>query len=218
MTRFLSLLCAVAIATVFALPASAQRFGDGSAFAPAKFGENNAQLKAVLALQYQMQILRRMIEREKSVNAMIVSAVAIGVSEPRIPKPDQALCLQVPANIPCAQAYKDIYPDYSVAKTEAPVPMPSAEMTATMPAIGADQLPALPQAAAADTLYWTDVTCLQQKCTAIITPDPKNPRARYRVTTGDVLADGAIVSGISANGVTLSDKKKSVTLDPAPKA
>lgn len=216
--RLITLLCALILSIGFSPSSHAQGFGDSTAFAPAKFGDKNIQLKTVLALQYQMQLLKRMIEREKSVNAMISSAVAVGVIDPAIPKPDQNLCTQIPANIVCAQAYKDMYPNYSVEKVQAPVP-PPAIASGSIPALASNQLDALPEnAAEANTLYWTDVTCLQTKCTAIITPDPKDPRARYRVTTGDVLADGATVSSISFNGVTLNDKKKSIVLNPAPKA
>jgi hypothetical protein len=86
--------------------------------------------------------------------------------------------------------------------------------------MASNDLPPLPGSgltAGGGPLYWTNVTCLQTDCSAVITPDPNDPRARYRVTTGEKLADGAVVSRISAEGVTLENNSKSVLLDPAPK-
>ena len=223
MVRFLSLLCAVLIGLAYGLPAQAQAFGDTSAFAPAKFGEKNEQLKSLLELQYQMQVLKRLIEREKSVNQMLESALAVGVTKPQIPKPDRALCEQIPANIACAQAYKGIYPHYSVEPELAMMPVSPPALgiasTGSVPMIGANSLTPLPGPQAnGSSLYWISVTCLQTECSAVITPDPADPRARYRVTTGEKLPDGTLVSDISANGVTLDSGSKVTRLDPAPKA
>lgn len=218
-----SLLCAALIGLAPAVPAQAQAFGDSSAFAPAKFGEKNEHLKTLLALQYQMQVLKRMIEREKSVNAMIDSAIAVGVTDPQVPKPDRALCEQIPANIACAQAYKGMYPNYSVepvisAMPTLPPPASGIASLGTVPSINANDLNPLPGPQPGPGLYWVSVTCLQQECSAVLTPDPADPRARYRVTTGEKLPDGTVVSDISANGVTLDSGSKVTHLDPAPKA
>ncbi len=203
-----------------ALPAHAQAFGDARSFVPATFGDKNPQLKAILALQYQLQILRRMLEREKAVNAMVASAVDIGIGDPLIPKPDRTLCLQIPANIPCAQAYKNLYPDYSV---EPNLMARQDNQPPAIPELASNELPPLPSAeliipVAGATLYWTNVTCLSDVCSAVITPDPADPRARYRVIMGEKLADGATVTKISAQGVTLEQDNVPVILEPAPKA
>lgn len=180
------------------------------------FGEQNAQLATLLDLQYQMQVLKRLIDYEQSVNQIVQAAINIGVSDPAIAAPNEDLCRQVPANIPCAQAYDALYPDFSMGNVLTPLPAPEPVPTRAV----ANELPVeteVPQTLA-ESLYWTDITCLAQKCTAIISPDVKNPQARYRISTGETLPDGAVIKSISASGVVIERGKKSITLEPAPQA
>lgn len=221
---FLSVLAVLMIGTANVQAQGAFGGDENGAFAPAKFGENNSQLKAILDLQYQLQLLKRMIEREKSVSSMVSSALEIGVTNPYIPAPDRTLCLQVPANIACALAYKGMYPDYSVETQTPPAAPPTAASNdmVGIPAMASKELPPLPlsdlKIPEHGTLYWSAVTCMHLTCSAVITPTPGDPRARYQVLIGDKLADGAVVSEISAAGVTLQHHDKPVMLEPAPKA
>lgn len=226
MTRclFLLMLCAV---LGLGPAAHAQIFGDEPSQA-LDFGGQNPQVKDLIRLQYQLQVLQKLIEHERVVNNMVKSSLDLGVAKPAIAAPDEELCQKVPANIPCAQSYDDIYDGYSVkpkeiaaAKPVAP-PLPSLVADSGIPALEAAALPdqiddhdLLPQG---DTIYWTDITCMGTQCSAVITPDPANQKARYRVSLGETLPDGSIVSAISVNGVSIQRNKKTVALDPAPKA
>lgn len=222
----------LALGIAFPCNAYAQAFGGDRpaalVFAAPKFGENNPHLKKLMTLQYQMQLLRRMIEREKSVNEMVKSAVEIGVTEPFIPSPERNLCEQVPANLPCSKAYKELYPDFmKEAETRVADALPTTELPGNksgqiLQPLDAEAMKNLPGAVVdltSDTamLFWTSVTCMNEKCSAVVTPDPSNPRLRYRIVSGETLPDGTIVEKISANGVTLAQDKKSIVLAPAPK-
>lgn len=192
------------------------------------FGRNNPSLRQLLTIQDQNQLLKKLVEREKSVNDMIQAAVGIGILHPPVPAPDKALCSAVPANIPCAQAYASLYSDFSLtpvkqevataAATPAPLPeAPSIMENTDIPALSAKNLSALPEPVLASApIYWTDITCLGMKCSAVISPDPGNPKARYRIVTGEKLSDGSVVQSISAAGVTLNRDNKPVRLEPAP--
>jgi hypothetical protein len=196
---------------------------DVAPVAPAlQFGKVNAQLKNTLALQAQLQALRSLIDHEKAVNEMVSAAVAIGITDPVIPSPNRDICLSVPANIPCAQAYAALYDHYSVVK-EKPQPVFApviAKMDKVIDKIVAKvkpQKPVEPEMVFA-ALYWTNITCLNGNCSAVVSGDPKDPKASYRITAGEKLPDGSVINGISAAGVTIMRNKKVVTIDPAPKA
>lgn len=216
-TRFLLALCCafalsghLAHAQIFATPQAAP--------ASIEFGAQNPELKKLLDLQYQLQLLKRLIEHQKAVNGVVQSAVSIGAIDPAIPAPSRELCESVPANIPCAQSWPDMYKGFSVeiAKPLVPVTPPSADIASVIPAMQGEALPQLPDSFAGADLFWTDITCLGSKCSAIISPEPQNPAARYRISPGETLPDGAVISAISAAGVTIQRGKKTIQLDPAP--
>jgi hypothetical protein len=219
MRILLSGLVAVSLMVALASPAVADPFGASPRVTPT-FGKDNDHLRKILALQYQMQILKRLIERERIANNMVQAAVEVGVFDPEVPKPDRDLCAQVPGNIPCALAYSDLYADFSVKKT-APPPM----LVAIDPPKSDDDTkePVTPvQEAVVEMLgaqmFWTDITCLEEKCSAVISANPADPTTLFRVKVGETLPDGGVVSGISVNGVTLKRGNKEVKLEPAPAA
>jgi hypothetical protein len=187
--------------------------------APLEFGKKNVQLKTILALQNQLQILHRLIDHENAVNHMIDAAVSVGISNPAIQAPDKELCAEVPANIPCAQSYASLYSDFSVEKKPAYVPPPVVAIAAVdqekpqkhekLKAKPEPEAPAVP-------VYWSDITCLGSKCSAVISDNPMDPKASYRISPGETLPDGSVISAISAAGVSIMRNKKLVQLDPAP--
>jgi hypothetical protein len=215
---------AVAVVLCVSLSAHAEMFGASDAPVPAPppvlFGDDNPSLSAVLAIQKQIQILKRLIAREEAVNTMTQSALNIGVLSPYITPPDITLCRQVPANIPCSDAYADMYPGFRPApEIVTPPSVSAADVADTLKGDGLLPLSLedAPDNLGADTLYWLSVTCFATDCSAVVTPDPNNVRARYRIRTGDALPDGAVVSGISASGVTLNAGDDTIALKPAPR-
>ncbi len=218
--------CAVALA-LSPHTADAQFFDD-AAPAPAPtfvFIVKNHELKNILELQNQMQLLRRVIEHETAVNQMVETSINIGLNDPQIPSPSMEVCKSLPANIPCAQSYEDLYQNYSVAKVETkPLIPPAASMVSnsdipSLPAGALSELPGGEPAAVADTgpkTYWMDISCLGKKCSAIVSPDPKKADMLYRVYVGEKLTDGSLVKAISAAGVTVEQNSKEIKLEPAP--
>lgn len=231
MMRFsFSLLCCLVLALSPGLSARAEEAPAPVATmeSTVKIAEPNPALQSTLQLQTQIQILKRLLAHEQSVSAMVKAAIAIGLRDPALPRPDKELCEQVPGNIVCASAWPDLYKDFGLKiaanKSKAPVVAATPPDIKTMPRVTkdvpdvAEQLPVPEPAAAVASLYWMDITCVQEKCSAVISPEPNNPNARYRITPGETLPDGATVSAISAAGVTLRRDDADVRLEPAPQA
>jgi hypothetical protein len=224
MNRLLSLLilCLVLLVGMGVQPACAQFDSNKPpAEPPLQFGQKNPQLKTILALQEQLQLLRRLIDHENAVNQMVIAATAIHITDPVIPTPDREICNAVPANIPCAQAYPSLYSNYSVAPEKHPVAAPvSLPIVAdAVKEISKEKKPpkAKPMIEYA-AIFWTNITCLNERCSAVISGNPKDPKASYRIMTGEKLPDGSVIHAISAAGVTILRDNKIVQLDPAPQA
>lgn len=221
------LLCIAMICLSWPSSAMAQAFGRTAPVEPPPltFSLRNKQLQDILRLQYQIQLLKQMIDHEKAVNEIVKTSISLGIQEPNIPAPNQKLCSDIPANIPCAQAYDSLYAGYSAKRVKTvatPIhvaPSLSAILdNSDIPFLDAATLPELPaNAFDTSTLFWTDITCLGGACSAVITPDPDNPRARYRVTQGEILPDGAVINHISAAGVKLLRNGRDIALKPAPR-
>lgn len=235
MNRFLTFLIFSCMAfcligTFLSAPAAAQAFGaTATPVQPPSlaFSTKNKQLQDVLHLQRQIQLLKQLIDHEKAVNEIVRSSVNLGISDPNIPTPQRSLCTELPANIPCAQAYHNLYEGFSVdrAKAEIAAPTPALPPAASIldnsdiPSLDAATLPDLPVSVFdGSMLYWTDITCLGDTCSAVITTDPANFRARYRVVPGETLPDGSVIQSISAGGVRIGRGSKTIQLEPAPNA
>lgn len=229
MIRFLPLLAFFTLYMAVPQPSQAQIFAPApeqtTTVARFGFGDGNAALKTVLELQYQMQLLKRLIEHEQAVNNIVESALAIGMTQPAISTPDYTVCAQVPANLPCGHAYNDLYDGFSgldnnpmlAAISNAPPILQNSDV----PSLAAQALPEDFSTQTAlvsfDTLFWTDITCMAMQCSAVISPDPNNPKARYRVVNGESLPDGSTIEAISATGVTLRRDGEKILLEPAPR-
>lgn len=179
--------------------------------APSSFGSGNAQLQDVLELQHQIQLLKRLVDRETAVNNVASAGRDIGMKKPLLSKPERELCASVPANIPCAQAYADIYPDFDV--------KPVAELQA-LPPVKKAEAPKIKKAEvsvpATPSLYWLDITCLEESCSALVASNPNDAKTRKRVRAGDVV-EGNTIRAISASGIMLERNGKAARVLPAPR-
>jgi hypothetical protein len=176
----------------------------------------------LLNLQRQLFLLRKLVEREKRNFALTEDYQKIGLSfKPTAPNAD--LCRQVPANLSCAEFFASLYPNFPpVGSSQGSLPdMPL--LASSVGTIPEGDLPFLPTVAdiedTRDILNWLDITCLGQKCSAVVTPDSADRGARYRVYVGDTLPNGDKISAISAQGVQVTNSGgRTRTIDPAPKA
>ena len=177
--------------------------------------EANPYLSTYLALQKQIAVLTKLLERENAVTDMVQSYKSIGIGyEP--PKPTLSVCKQIPKNLACAVAYPSRYADFL------PPPMPLPAVPVEPVDMSENELPQPAQEISPDIglkdLVWTDITCLGQVCRAVITPDINDQGARYAVKVGDELPPGGVVESISTQGVFVSKGDHIVTLEPAPAA
>ncbi|HEY1096801.1 MAG TPA: hypothetical protein VGF14_06125 [Alphaproteobacteria bacterium] len=192
-------------------PKTIQPVSGTEAEQPAGSDSKNAYLDTYLALQQQISILNKLLEREVSVSDMVRNYKQMGVVyDP--PKPGLSMCRSVPQNLSCALAYPKIYASFLP-----PAPVPSAPI---IPAVVLSDLPQpvteLSPETALKQLLWTDITCMGDICRAVITPDAENSGARYAIKVGDILPRGGVVESISAAGVFVSSGNKIISLDPAP--
>lgn len=181
--------------------------------AQAKLQPGNRYLTTFLALQRQNVLLTKLLERERSIMDMVANYKRIGIEyEP--PKPDLKTCQEIPLNLACAVAYPDRYGSF----LPPPAPLPAVPI---MPvAVSTDELPQAVELLSPDAgikdLVWTDITCLNDNCRAVITPDPSDSSARYSVKVGDALPPGGVVQSISYLGVVILHGRETITLEPAP--
>lgn len=173
----------------------------------------NRYLNTFLALQRQNVLLTKLLAREKSLVDMVGNYKRIGITyDP--PKPDLTMCQELPLNLACAVGYPDQYGSFLP-------PPPSLPAVPIMPVIiSSDDLPKAVETLSPDAglrdLLWTDITCLNTVCRAVITPDQNNAAARYSVKVGDSLPPGGTVQSISYGGVVINHKGETITLEPAP--
>ncbi len=176
---------------------------------------DNTDLRDVLTLQHQIQLLKRLVDRETVVNDMAQAGRDIGMKKPILSRPERDLCSEVPPNIPCAQAYADLYPDFHVAPLSEPAPKPvevapAPKKPAPVAAITKPAAPSDPK------IFWLDISCLESECSALMSNNLSSFKARQRVHVGDIIA-GATVRAISAGGVTLERNGHTVRATPAPR-
>lgn len=178
------------------------------------FAKDNPELEATLALQHQIHVLQDMITREQEANRLLQKGKEIGLAAPTIDKPDQNLCASVPANIPCAQAYPQLYAGF----TATPIlpEMPSPVQTAAIAATKVKRTSGPVVQEKTPTLYWLDIACLGTECSALIATDPNNPRTHHRVKAGEPFK-GFTIQNISARGVTARYEGRDITVTPAPR-
>jgi hypothetical protein len=175
------------------------------------FAQGNQNLEDILSLQHQIQLISRLVERERVVNDMASGGKAIGLNEPQLSRPDRNLCAQIPANILCAQAYGDLYEGFDVTPVAnvAP-PVQQIIEQAETPAIAEEIVQIEPD------LYWLDITCLDNACSALLARDPNDRNSLARVRVGDQY-EGAQISAISTGGVILMRNGRTIRAVPAPK-
>jgi hypothetical protein len=174
---------------------------------------HNPYLDTYLKLQQQIALLNRFVERERSITDMTQNYKRIGLDF-KPPKPELTLCRQLPDNLSCALAYPEKYADF--------LPPPASPSLASLsfePVTVSDIPQSISELSAdfdIDHLLWTDITCLQAQCRAVITPNIENKGARYAIKVGDMLPQGGVVESITAQGVFISRGSKLITVNPAP--
>jgi hypothetical protein len=181
---------------------------------------DNILLDKTLQLQQQIQLLKSLIERESAVNQMAEAALKINLNDPVLPAPARPICAELPANIPCAQAYPELYPDFDVASVTPVRYAPPVIESAVRTAKPSKTEKAAPIETQPPPFVWLDIRCLKQKCTALIAEDINNSKTFQRVNEGQTIGEMKITA-ISASGITVKypDRSgdRSIRLNPAPR-
>ena len=180
------------------------------------FATENAVLQDTLQIQHQIYVLKRLLEREKTVNDVAQAGRDLGLKKPVLSKPDRALCEEVPANIPCAQAWPSIYPSFDVTPVKeitdaftAPSVTTKKSNSKKIPA-EAEPKPSSPK------FFWLDITCFDDSCSALVTSDISDNRRYQRVRNGGII-EGAHVREISVAGITMEKNGRFFQAAPAPR-
>ena len=190
------------------------KFGRGGQQIP--FGEDNQYLHDLLRLQTQIDLLSHLRNRQDSINAMAEHYSKIGV--PFVPPaPSRSICQEIPPNVLCAEHYPDLYPGF----------MNKFQSSESQPLPRLDQLPIVQRIDEVEesqkeelkeiSFVWTDISCMNGVCEAVIMPDIPDTVARYTIEQGDQLPSGETITGISSKGIEmLSSDGQSMRLEPAP--
>ncbi len=178
------------------------------------FVSNNTVLEDTLELQHQMHLLRQLVAREKQGNELLQAGKNVGIASPVLNKPDRDLCASLPANIPCAQAYHELYTGFDV--TSKPPTDTSENLLPRAMQSNNGKTKTVRAAATSPLLYWLDITCLESVCSALVSPDPQDRKSYQRIISGETIA-GHVIESISASGVTARKNGKTIDIPPAPR-
>lgn len=162
-------------------------------------------LGTVLQLQDQIEILKKLSERQDALGKLRESYGSLGIPF-TAPPPTRSVCEKIPPSLVCVQAYPDLLkvaiPESDLEETPLVATPPVASVKRPVPVdIGPEY-------------RWTDVTCAGGACRAVLV-EADNPRARRTVSEGEVLPGGAVVSRIAFEGVRVNAGGEDQALAPA---
>ncbi len=175
-----------------------------------QFVYNNDYMSSILQLQNQVALLEKMIDRQEELNQIAENFSDIGVPF-EMPAPEYDICKQLPGNDVCAEFYADLYQDYVLSSARLPQLMPPLDLPKTSKA----SAPVVEDVSVSD-FVWSEITCLNQACKAVIAPTYGDDMTRQTVYVGDQLPNGLIVEDISLGGMFASNGSKIIEIKPAP--
>ena len=185
------------------------------------FNFDNPYLNDGLQLEYQINLLKSMIERQQNLARLEETYLELGSVFPT-PDPPRGICEQIPVNVPCYKAYPELYDDVVVPEVQQldvndvqaaiePLVEPLQEEIFAPTVVDlADFGPPPPSM----NYRWADISCAGGQCSAVIVEEDRE-RSRRTVLEGDLLKGGVRVSEISARGVSLEYDGETVALDPS---
>ena len=158
------------------------------------FNFDNPYLNDSLQLEYQINLLKSMIERQSNLARLEETYLSLGSVFPT-PDPPRGICEQIPVNVPCYKAYPELYGDVVVPEIEQldiddvqaaiePLVEPIQEEVFT-PAVAEDLGPPPPSM----NYRWADISCAGGQCSAVIVEEDRE-RSRRTVLEGDLLRGG----------------------------
>lgn len=185
----------------------------------------NKQLSDTLLLQYQISLLKILLERQTEIDNIARSFEKLGIKFNQ-PAPDKTICERLPENLLCMLFYPEMFDIDVEAYTN---PQPAFDMSQFLPANTPNNgqtpnnTPAPtaapepePEPEEITTPYlWSDIQCAISVCKVVLL-DRRNPGKAYTVRSGHIMPDDSIVAEISYNGVKINKKGEILTVEPAP--
>ena len=184
------------------------------------FRVDNDYFADLMKIQYQISVLERLIARQASVQRLQQRFSDIGIAY-KAPPPSRKLCEKVPVNVPCLEAYSDIY-DIIIPQVE-PLVISEGDPLITDYIDVPDEPDREPEIAEqpeeiilkSKDYLWVDVTCGAGSCNALVI-DSQNPQVRKTIKVGDKIEKDTIeVLEISQKGVKFLESEQIIFLVPA---
>lgn len=191
-----------------------------------------------IKLQYQLALLEKMIAFQKQLNEVKDAYSELGITY-KSPKPVRSICLQIPVNVPCFDAYPELYPglnDSLEARKQEMLDSAIEDLTGKDRAFDAILNAARPeQVGAPDDVelakteakkkpevvtsdyQWVEIFCLSGECQGVLTKSGDDD-FRTTVRIGDELPDGSKVSKLQASRMEVTKSGTVIALRPAPLA
>lgn len=185
----------------------------------------NKTLSDTLLLQYQISLLKILLERQAEIDNIASSFEKLGIKFNQ-PAPDKTICERLPENLLCMLFYPEMFDIDVEAYTN---PQPAFDMSQFLPTNTPNATPTPngapapssapepePEPEEITTPYlWSDIQCAISVCKVVLL-DRRNPGKAYTVRSGQKMPDDSIVAEISYNGVKVNKKGEILTVEPAP--
>ena len=190
----------------------------------------NPMMRDVLRLQYQINLLERLIRRQTEIQRIAESYESIGLPFNQ-PSPPERVCEQLPVNVLCMAFYPDSkkYKELVAERQEefrreqirqmeqmvqnmasgTPMPASNNKNAGMVEAIQNSAMMSPEQ-----KYLWSDIRCLSGRCSALLI-DRTDANNRFRIRDGELLPnDLGKVSKISVSGVTAHYEGQKYNLQP----
>jgi len=189
----------------------------------------NPMMRDTMRLQYQINLLERLIRRQTEIQRIAESYEKIGVPFKQ-PAPPESSCRQLPVNVLCmafypeSSKYKDLITERQD-EFEKDQRRQMQDMIFDINANGFDahnnDNPAVAEMMRQqksnrnpDSLYiWSDIRCLASNCSALLI-EKEDPNIRFRIRNGEALPEGGKINKITSSGVVASFEGKNYNLLP----
>lgn len=190
---------------------------------------NNPMMRDTIILQYQINLLEKLIRRQTEIQRIAESFESIGIPFDQ-PAPPETACQQLPVNMLCmafypeSVKYKDLIDERRKEferdqRRQLDIMMQGMSMESVQQTASDGTLtqiaPPAPQKISPNRQYiWSDIRCVAGKCSALLV-NQNDRNMRFRIRDGEDLPDdGGTITKISMDGVKAKFEGETYTLNP----
>lgn len=188
----------------------------------------NKTLSDTLILQYQISLLKILIQRQGEIDKIAGSFGKLNIKFNQ-PAPEKTICHRLPENLLCmlfypalfgidVEAYTNPQPAVDMSLFPSPTPV---QNIAEAPVTPSEDNTAPKQAEEPEEekittpYFWSDIQCAVSVCKVVLV-DSRNPNRFITARSGQKLPDDSIVAEISYNGVKVNKEGELLRVEPAP--